>query len=471
MAFTVTAYINFQKKKNSTKTPPSGSSYQTYESVMKDNCSILFPVLSFNFPGGATFNPHQYNYFYIGTFNRYYFTVDWHWSEGLWWAELSVDVMASWKTNIYASYQYVIRSGNSAIIDVSIPDSVYPATFNMSTEHDTVRLYGATNMKGGTYVMGIADGGEFSRGGITYWCGTQNDFSSLFKFLYGTTNWIGGASIDDISNDLLKCLVDPGQYIKSMMWFPFGMNVVSEEGGDAVGAGWWQTDVHLMYTHSTLSVNTSATRHYHPQATSSNSYLNYYPYTTMEVYIPGFGKVPLPPEKFSPGKDIIFDLNVDTVTGTGTLYVHQANLGYAEGIVLKGQVGITVAVTTMVSDILGAASTITNAAANGTNSLAAATIGIVGGVADAAKLLSPDVTVTGGNGNCSEYAVSGLITTRFKKIVSTDGNHMGFPVCASKLLGSTTGYTLVADADIDFPCYDQEKDMIRDYMQGGFYIE
>lgn len=472
MAFSVTAYKNFRKAKNSTKTPSEGSSHDTFSCVLKESSPILSPVLAFDFPGGASYNPVAYNYFYIGAFGRYYFIVDWSFSGGLWWAELTVDVMASWKSDIYADRQYVVRSANTAIQNVAIVDNAYPATYDIDVRHDQLSLYEATNMKGGVYVMGIADGKRFSRGGITYYCGTQSDFSQLFKFLYGTTDWLGGPNITDISNDLLKCLIDPGQYIKSLMWFPFGMSLMSEEGGDAVGAGWWETDVHLMYTHSTVEKSATATRHYHPQGPNAKSYLNYAPYTAMEVYVPGFGKVPLPPEKFAPGHNVKFNLNVDTVTGTGTLFVHQENLGYAEGIVLKGQIGITVAVTTFVSDMLGAVSSVGNTIGNiGMGNIVSGAIGTISGIADAAKQLSPDVTVVGGNGNCSEYKVPGLMNTRFKKLVAFDGAHLGYPVCQTVTLGSYAGFTVVADPDINYNCYDSEKDIIANYMKGGFYIE
>lgn len=473
MSLNVVLYDFFNKRKNSTKTPVSGDIHERFACLLKDASSILHPVMSFNLPNTDDYNPRRYNYAYITEYSRYYFVIDWTWSDGLWWAEMEVDVLASWKQQIFSSSGYVVRAADTSIMNPSISDSLFPATFDISHDHETVLLFdaNANSLKTGTIVMGVTDGGEFSRGGISYFCGKQSDFTELYQFMFSSTDWLNGANITDISNDLLKCLIDPAQYIKSMMWFPFDFSSISEEGGDAITVGWWNTDIHLMYAKSTIQKDYLVYRPRHPQGASDKSYLHYAPYTQLWCVLPCFGCVSLPAEKFKPNQKIVFSLYVDTVTGAGSVYIHSENVGVAEGIMLKGQVGVPLALSAMTSDILGAASTVTNAMANGTNSLAAATIGLVGGIADAAKLLSPDVTVLGGNGNISEYAVKGMLNGDFKKIVPTNYEDVGAPACTTKVLGTIQGFIQVMDIEIDYPCFSQEKDIIRDYMTKGFFIE
>lgn len=470
MSFSIAAYNRFSKAKNSTRRPPVGTNPDMYSCVMKEECSILHPVIGFKFDGGASYNPSGYNYFYIGSFDRYYFIVDWTWNNGLWWAELTVDVLASWKPSIMSTHEYVTRAADPNVRNVSVVDEFFPATFNVSNDHESLLLYDTASISDGTIVMGIADGKSSSVGGITYYCGKQNDYSQLFEFMYGSTDWINGAEIDDISNDLLKCLVDPAQYIKSLMWFPFNTSKIQGSASDNVGVGWWSTNVRLYHAKSTVVKSVSTYRPNHPQAGNVASYLNFTPYTYLYCVVPAFGTIPLPTEKFSPNDSITFSLYVDTVTGEGSLYIWPTSLSVAQGIVTKAQVGVPLSITSMKSDILGAAQAVTNGFSGG-RTLVSSAIGAIGGVADAAKLISPDVSVIGGNGNISEYTVTGMLNGKFKRIVETAYADMGAPVCSEQLLGNLNGFIMVTDPRVDFSCYDQERDMIREYMMNGFYME
>lgn len=111
----------FTKRKNSTKRPnDTGTIINCY---LKDDCGALTPVIVYQ-PTTTAQNPSDWNYAYIGSFDRYYFVNDWVYNNGLWYAYLSCDVLASYKTQIGASTQYVVRS--SATFDTNIVDLLYP---------------------------------------------------------------------------------------------------------------------------------------------------------------------------------------------------------------------------------------------------------------------------------------------------------------------------------------------------------
>lgn len=472
MSLKVILYDNFSKKLDSTKTPSGDVQREEKQCTLKTGCTILHPVMSFKLPfDDKDYWPTRYNYARVQEFGRYYFIRDWEYTNGLWWAYMDVDALASWSSQIKASQQYVMRTNTLTEDGSAIPDAIYPATFDITTNFDQITgIYDTNEFGSGTFVMGIADGGANSRGGITYWCGSQSMFTDLFKFLYGTTDWLGGLAIDDISNDLLKCLVDPGQYIKSMMWFPFFLTKMQGAAIGHVGAGWWETDVTLRGIASSVSVSKSVSRRNHPQASVAKSYLNFSPYTEMEIFVPPFGKVQLPPEKFPVGSDILVSVHVDAVSGQGTLFVRSQHQDYGSGVVLKAQVGVPVSVTTIVSDVLGAAGTVLHSATSGGLNIAANVIGAIGGIMDAAKLLSPDVSVAGGNGNIADYTLPSSITYRFKKIVSTTG-HLGFPLCRTVLLSSVPGYNLVANSELEIPCMSEEAEIIKNFLENGFHVE
>ena len=64
MAFSVTLYENFKKKTNSTKTPDNTVTQRTFQNVeIKEQSSLINPVIKFLFDGSAKFM--EYNYAYI----------------------------------------------------------------------------------------------------------------------------------------------------------------------------------------------------------------------------------------------------------------------------------------------------------------------------------------------------------------------------------------------------------------------
>lgn len=472
MSFVVTLFDNFQKMDDSTKIPDNAVLREEHSCCLKEGCSILHPVMSFDLPfTDANYWPTKYNYAYVTAFNRYYFISDWTYAGGLWWASMDVDAMGSWRTFINSSEQYVLRVDNPVQADAAIPDGVYPATFDITVTRETKSVYDTSSLFAGTYVIGITNGSSDGTGGITYLCADRGVIESFFQYMFNTTDWIGGATITDVSTDLLKCLVNPSQYVRSLMWFPFSTNKIASGGYQNVGAGWWKTNINMQSINPNgVRVAVEFKRPKHVQSASDSSYLNFTPFTSMEIFVPPFGKFNLPPEKFPVGESVRANVDVDLITGDGTLLVSPQHGEWGDGVVVKAQIGVPIAVTTMVSDILGAANAVTNAMVNGTNSIASAVIGTVGGVMDAAKLLSPDVTVVGGNGNTMVYSRPALLVTRAKKIVQQSTN-LGYPLCKTKTLSTLSGYTLVGNPHIDFPCMSEEKSMITGYMERGFHLE
>ena len=99
MAFSVTFYENFKKKTNSTKIPDNTVTQRTFQNVeIKEQSSLINPVIKFLFDGSAKFM--EYNYAYIPYFNRYYFIDNIVYNSGRYEAYLTCDVLASYKTDI-----------------------------------------------------------------------------------------------------------------------------------------------------------------------------------------------------------------------------------------------------------------------------------------------------------------------------------------------------------------------------------
>ena len=99
------------KKKNSTKQPNVTGT--TFSCEITEDCSIINPIVIIK---ASTFDTYigTFNYAYISTFNRYYFidNVTYSAKTGFWYFNLSCDVLASVKSGLISSYQYVERAYN-----------------------------------------------------------------------------------------------------------------------------------------------------------------------------------------------------------------------------------------------------------------------------------------------------------------------------------------------------------------------
>ena len=130
MSFKVDLYT-LSKRDNSTK-QPTGTPAE-YDCILKDGCSIFTPAIKLDL--GLASDPSVYNYAYIPAFGRYYFIEDWFFSDRLWIANMRVDVLATYKTQIGSSSLYVMRAAGAN--DGDIIDTLYPAKTGCSFASDT----------------------------------------------------------------------------------------------------------------------------------------------------------------------------------------------------------------------------------------------------------------------------------------------------------------------------------------------
>lgn len=252
----------FPKRRNSTKLPENFTPYEV-EGEIKRTFSPLALEITFNL--GNTILPPAYNYAYVQQLERYYFIEDWIFSGGLWIASLVVDVLATYKTQIGQSYQYVTRSYSS--YDASLIDTKY-----LSKAEDKTRLYetltptmfwgadpGANN---GLIVVGVIGAAAGAVGPTTFYAMSMGTFNNLMAQMLSSIAW-AGISVTEISTELQKALINPIQYIVSAKWFP--INAAAFSAGIAtstVKIGYWDFSIsgtaHILSTiESSYVVRTS----------------------------------------------------------------------------------------------------------------------------------------------------------------------------------------------------------------------
>ena len=107
-------------------------------------------------------NPCVYTYAIIPAFQRFYFVEDWVWNDGLWEVHMSEDVLGTWKTQIGASTEYVLRTDSITDYNGEITDTTYPATTDFTIRSQISSGPFPTTISVGCYVVGIISGNSAS---------------------------------------------------------------------------------------------------------------------------------------------------------------------------------------------------------------------------------------------------------------------------------------------------------------------
>lgn len=464
MSFSAQFYT-FSKKVNSTKIP-TGSGSQ-YDIILKAGCSILTPTISLDI--GISSSPASFNYCYISSFNRYYFVSDWYFNERLWTAKFTVDPMASFKTDIGSYTGYVLRSASQS--DPNVIDMYYPALSKVTTTANSVVTDPGwdSDMNGGNYVIGIMGKNNGQNGGaVTYYKASASQMRTLCNYLLNTSNF---GQIDDISEDLLKCIFNPLQYIVSCMWFPTLPTVIN---GDPY-VGWWQisgSGLQPLTNNLQYNQTLSFTVPKHPKASTRGNYLNSAPFSRYHLYAAGFGVIPIDTSYLLGVSSLTVHVKIDYATGSGKLTIEGTS-----GTILEehfAQIGVPIAVGQNLLNqqaVAGVSGGVMNAIGG---MLSGNLAGMLGGglatIGSAAELSQSVPSTVGGNGSCT-FSNQWKLIGRFFDVADEDIVNRGRPLCKAVTINTLSGYVLCSDADPNIACTDTEQSQIVSYMNGGFYYE
>lgn len=488
--------MNFQKKDNSTKQPASGG--LAVQGVLKEPCSIMKPTISIERLSGDA-SPSSYTYAYINEFGRYYFITDWRWVDGLWEVDMNVDVLASFKTEIGASSQYILRHDSSTDYNGYVTDTLYPATTEFSTQEYALQNVFYDQIDAGCYVLGcISNASTASVGAITYYVMTTSQFNTLKDVLLSDQNFEAMGILDstttpptwnleDMSQDLLKTMYNPFQYIVSCMWLPISASVVGSTGLVNVKLGWWE------YTNVTASIvaqhrlnfEEAGTLPTHPQAQTRGTYLNYAPYTKVTLH-GRFGTVPIDTSQFIAGDIIQVVYMVDIITGHCHCTIERRRENAFRILDQRDiLIGVPIQLAQVGVDYLGTAVQAVSAVQSGISGMwkgfaSSGTLGgaITGALAGASSGIyntldssMPQMATSGENGSFNCPAIETFVTATFYKITDENLSHKGRPLCEERTINTLSGYVLCAEGDLDISCFEKERARIANYLMTGFYWE
>ena len=468
-------FYTFSKKENSTKRP--GSSGVSFDCEIKRPCSIMSPVIEIN---GYQQTAPDFNYCYISDFKRFYWVSNWTWERGLWIATLRIDVLASWKTNIGASSQYVIRS--SAAYDGYVMDSLYPAkaisTITRVTDASPAPWSDAseTAFLSGSFVLGVVSSASAaetygSSAAIDYYVLPYTQMRALMNYMLSNPDWMN-INITEMSINLQKAFINPFEYIVSCLWFPFGPGIMANTSVTrALKLGWWTIPGITAYPFKSQSQTVDRTFTItipkHPQAASRGVYCNVAPYAKYTLTVGPFGSFALDSVQLQDSSQLTCIVKVDLVTGLASLILANVVGAYYPGI-HYAMFGVPVQLAQINTNISGVASSVLGGVAN----IAMGNyMGLAGNVLSAINSGMPQANMTGGTGSVINFASDITLIGEFFELADDDVADKGRPLCQIRQLSTIPGYIKIEDPKIEAPATAQELSAIEGYMSGGFFYE
>lgn len=474
---------SFSKKENSTSRP-SASSGTSYTCILKDDCSIINPIITFDF--GLVTDPSSYNYAYIEDFGRYYFINNWVFGKRVWTAYLLVDVLASWKTQIGNLEKFVIRSSHSR--NGNVIDTIPVKLTGVSTE---VSYVNTSSIKGSDYYR-TAPSTEYNF--PNFWStdidqgyviisitSTRADvglqyiymtYSAFTDFVSRLVEFVP-SDMTDISEGIARQIYDPLQYINNVWWIPgLPCEISSTQKTLYVGPTFNYLTFYKDVTNMIPLYEGTFTISKHPQSATRGDYLNVSNITTKRrINIPPFGS---------------FDLPVELVRGTSIKF----------NIALD--IHSNIAHLTLIADnkLLGDADTEFGAPLNLAQVTADVSVGnIVKGSTseifrkwfDPRQIIDSDrrdsyFNATSGvqvDGNMSIGNIIGFsravldpyVASQFVTISDLDSDSNGYALCQVETLSDIPGFILCDNGDISIPATKQEILDIKRYLTTGMYYE
>lgn len=502
MSVTVRLYKGMKKDRNSTAIPVANLNYTSYTDYLcelYEPCSITAPRIKLAI--AVSENLSAVNYAYISDFSRYYWINNAEFYEGCWVFSLTVDVLATYKSTIGDSYQYVARAQTAS--DGDITDTAYP--LNGVTSQKWISMLNLTNpftpnIANGCFIVGIvgeADTNVARFGAVNYYMFTLTQFNAFISALMGNDNdWLS-VSTSDLQDSTVKMILNPMQYITSCQWFPVAPGSSTDLTSD-IYFGWWKISGIAHRKPSTTGgypsdnglIGFDITSSYrHPQATRG-AYLNREPYSNYRLYMPMCGFIDIPGRIVAKSGYIGVAYRIDLASGNAMMEVYgkTSSSSSDEFPITRTNVkmSVEVPIAQIAIDQAGAVksgmSTATSAIGGAISGFASggvvgAILGgvsnlINGGVDTAIKGTQPIANIMPGTGSLAPYLLEPKILCEYQNIADEANTLIGRPLCKYVQIKTLSGFILCTTNHIEVAgATEAELSEIEGYLSGGFRYE
>ena len=484
MAIAVKFYT-FSKKKNSTKQPTGGT---TFNCNLKDNSGILKPIIELD-----TSNPSAYNYAYIAAYGRYYFVGEWVYYRGVWTSTLTVDVFATYRSDLLSSSQYVTRSASDS--DSFIIDTKYPITTDIQTQNISVVGTDGHNRPFMTaansprHVMAVTNGSDQTSGnprkinGATYYCMTPGESEMLISYLLSEPTYM---TLDptEISNNMAKTISNPLQYIGDSYMLAFTPPITMSQA--MLYAGWWLVDLDHGYTYLPREAayqkwkiweSTQITIPSHPQTQQVGIFVNASRYTTVLLFAGIFGVIPIDSTLCAKYQNMKLEVYADFKgkCELDILFYDSDASAYFLWSRHYAESSVPINMTQLNSNMGKAVEGLMTNGLSTLNSINSLNpIGMVqgmNGIIDSAKMLNASPMGQAIAGSSAYLLDDFFIQVEHNIITETSPNILGSPLCKNKVLSTLSGYCECLNPFLDIAAYSSEYAELISGMTSGFYIE
>lgn len=480
-------FYQFVKRENSTAQPGAGVTSKTYDCRLKDDTSIIDPSILIVKEAQQSYTDLlAYNYAYIADFGRYYFVRNViSVSNVMVEFVLEVDAMASFKSQIGGSSEYVLRSASS--YDGDIVDNLYPTKGNtdlmIGSFSPAVAKFDSGKI---TYIVGLINNNSSNKfGAVQYYAMTTGEIGDMMSYLLGVPDENTGIGqviasvLAPLSNTYLqesvsRAILDPAQYIVESFAIPYKPPIASS--GQTVKANWFSVggasgDIISSTSTEFFLFSGSLTLPDHPQKNDRGPYLNLSPYMKYWLYLGPFGDYPLDSVTVYSTRQVDYSIDGDLMGNiTCKLFVDGKQIDTLHANVkcnfpvAQVSMDITRAAQSAISMTGSALKVSTGDVVNGIASGASGIISAADAITPKARSMSSQGTFVNVFDNFYSYAEAHYV-------VDDDNTHRGRPLCKQVTINTLSGYILVSDPDIAISGTAEENTRIKSYMANGFFYE
>lgn len=450
----LTAYRFFNKRKNSTKRPAGGSVRNV---VLLDDVSLYSPVFECNY--------WDYNDNYCKWAGRYYYVVDVVcMRHDLFNVHCEIDPLATWKDDIKGTNAFVTFSTSD--YDIGIPDyrlSSDPTTITKSTMKEVFPGLGEE------FVISYVGTNSAPTVGLSYSNleGLQGEMMSN-KCIKTITKWadsiitqssestnawnIVPSLLGSTSNSITRCIFTP-------KFHSIGTKGIVLAGGYVPNNITGDVPSHSYSETYNISI---------PWAFGAGDFRNRAQFTSMTIYLPGYGFLALNADNYQGQSSISVQATLDSYVGEIT-YLVGGKAKATCSISYPVQVG-----TSQVGNVPNSVAGVGQAVAGG---LSENPVGVGMGAYNAIRsLMATDASSIGSAGGSSAFYCHTKITLvvmahNTNVDPSSVGSTIGRPLNAVRNIGSLSGYVQTADAEVQTSAPDEYKTIMNDSLNGGMFIE
>lgn len=466
-------FYTFSKEVNSTAQPTGAGT--SFDCILRSDTSVISPSIELMTSG----NPCSYNYCHISDFGRYYFVQDWISVKGRWVAKLTVDVLATYKSQITASSQYVSRSASSK--DEYISDGFYPCTTEADYSLGTTTGTNPFDHSTITYVTGII-GDTDPIGSVTYYAFTESQLKTILTYMSSTFNDWSWINTTELSEGLQKALINPFQYIVSCHALPLPRMGTAHADPttfpikfgpyEYIAPSITFDTVYTIPMDTTYSRSLSYTVPSHPQASTIGKYLNAAPYSEYAAFVGPFGEIPIDPQYLVDESSITYKVDFDYISGDAILHIYNSE-GIGGAIVRNCHVGVDIPLSALSVDVFKQVTGPMDIIASASNIMqpgAGYASSVISGINDYMKSKFPQVEKVGSQGSFIGWTEPVRLTAKFLKIVGVDNARNGSPLMQHKTLSTLSGFTLIMNPDVSIPGTSEESESIKNFMLSGIIL-